>query len=68
MTNYRATTCILMAVASSFSSLLTLPLFVTRILANHQNHASTPHYLALLAHRFDRRSDFHLTPFLYLNR
>jgi len=59
-TNYRAAQCVLMAVASSFGSLLALPLLVTRVLADDQHHAAPPHYLALLAHRFDRRPYFHL--------
>jgi hypothetical protein len=36
-----------------------LPLLVTRVLADHQHVAVTADDLALLAHRFDRRSYLH---------
>src|SRR4051794_7196780 len=38
---------------------LPLALLVTRVLADHQNGAAAPDYLALLAHGLDRGSDLH---------
>src|SRR3954451_2228892 len=48
-----------LALSLLFNSLLTLPLLVPRVLADHQDHAATADHLALLAHRLHRCSYFH---------